>query len=128
MDLRIAAIGGTLLTLALLVTGAVVVPAYLRGQVVIPTAAGARVPVDQALVVQFTTSSQFPAVRIEICRDSFDAPNDCVLLARRVDGSNTAVFIPATYPIGKAIIRVTNITTDEIAGLVQYQQQIVVVR
>jgi hypothetical protein len=79
--------------------------------------------------IRFRTSSTLPAVKIEICPDTGSlqaAP--CLTLADKVKGSAVTVYLPISYPAGKAVIKVTNYDKKmHLSTRLQYKQSILVV-
>ncbi len=80
------------------------------------------------VAVTFKISKDIPAVKIEICRDS-NKTTQCKSLADKVIKSAATVRIPADYPLGKAVIKVTNRDTkNKPTNIVQSQMAVTITK
>lgn len=100
---------------------------YLATRVIGPSGVRVAIRQGQTVTVQINTSSA-PSVKVELCQEN-SKPEKCQTLAARATGKQIAVRIPATYPIGKAIIKVVERDrVGNITGRVQYRRAVLVAK
>lgn len=126
--MRVGFLSSTLLTVIVLAAGTFYFQNFLVTRVIGPSSQPVRIPLQEEIVVGFETSPRVPAVRIELCPEVESTGSNCVLLAREAKGSAATLFLPFTYPAGKAVLKVTNYSDVEQAIIdgVQYHQAVII--
>lgn len=97
-------------------------------RLIAPTGPRLRVKTGEVQTIQYTTSSRAPSVKIDLCQEK-TRPTGCVTLAQKATGKSTNVQIPYEYPLGKALLIVSErLPNGKLSGKTQYRRPLIVLQ
>lgn len=119
-------IGGSIGALIVLLLVAVYFQDYLASRAIGPTGPRIAVKQGEAITANINTSSA-PSVKVEICQERVQ-PARCATLAAKATGKEVVAKIPTNFPLGRALIKVTERDhTGRLTHRTQYQRPVMVV-
>lgn len=119
--------GSGVVALVLIVVLAFYFQDYLTTRVIGPT--GGRISVRQGQKVNVKISTaKAPSVKVELCQENLQPPK-CQVLASQATGTEAKVTIPASFPLGKALLQIVERDrAGKITSTVQYRRPVVIVK